>query len=80
MKVWENISFVKLPNKVNFREIHLSICFFVVVLLLLQNRIVKSMLWVKPEDRPEASQLKVDLEECSRTLELKKIERDSKTV
>ncbi|XP_044070943.1 interferon-induced, double-stranded RNA-activated protein kinase-like isoform X3 [Siniperca chuatsi] len=47
----------------------------------LENRIIKSMLCVKPEDRPEASKLKTDLEECSRTLTtLKDMRRDNKTV
>ncbi|XP_070771788.1 interferon-induced, double-stranded RNA-activated protein kinase isoform X2 [Enoplosus armatus] len=47
----------------------------------LEVRIIKSMLCGKPEDRPEASKLKMDLEECSRTLKTAKdMARESKTV
>ncbi|XP_029306063.1 uncharacterized protein LOC115020250 [Cottoperca gobio] len=46
----------------------------------LENKIIQSMLCVKPEDRPEASKLKMDLEECTRTLTmLKDMCRDGKT-
>uniref|UniRef100_A0A8C4IKR0 Interferon-induced, double-stranded RNA-activated protein kinase n=1 Tax=Dicentrarchus labrax TaxID=13489 RepID=A0A8C4IKR0_DICLA len=48
---------------------------------LLQNQIIKSMLCENPEDRPEASKLKMDLEEYTRTLLMHKdMCRDSKTV
>uniref|UniRef100_A0A8C5GB27 non-specific serine/threonine protein kinase n=1 Tax=Gouania willdenowi TaxID=441366 RepID=A0A8C5GB27_GOUWI len=33
-----------------------------------ESQIIKSMLCLKPEERPEASKLKKDLEECQRTL------------
>ncbi|XP_068581168.1 interferon-induced, double-stranded RNA-activated protein kinase isoform X2 [Cebidichthys violaceus] len=47
----------------------------------LEIKIIKSMLSEKPEDRPEASKLKMDLEECSRTYTmLKDMRRDSRTV
>ncbi|KAK9541773.1 hypothetical protein VZT92_001793 [Zoarces viviparus] len=47
----------------------------------LEIKIIKSMLSEKPEDRPEASKLKTDLEECSQTLTmLKDVRRDSRTV
>ncbi|XP_045926974.1 interferon-induced, double-stranded RNA-activated protein kinase-like isoform X3 [Micropterus dolomieu] len=47
----------------------------------LEDRIIKSTLCMKPEDRPEASKLKMDLEECSHTLKtLKEMRRDSRTV
>lgn len=36
---------------------------------------IKPMLCVKPEDRPEARDLKTDLEECTRRLNTQKIER-----
>ncbi|XP_035519376.1 interferon-induced, double-stranded RNA-activated protein kinase [Morone saxatilis] len=42
-----------------------------------ENQIIKSMLCVKPEDRPEASKLKMDLEEYTCALLMHK---DSKTV
>ncbi|XP_039995862.1 interferon-induced, double-stranded RNA-activated protein kinase isoform X2 [Xiphias gladius] len=43
-----------------------------------ENHIIKSMLRVKPEDRPEASKLKRDLEECTHTLRtLKNMQRDT---
>ncbi|GAA6213995.1 uncharacterized protein LOC108885818 [Lates japonicus] len=46
-----------------------------------ENHIIKSTLCVKPEDRPEASKLKKDLEECAHALqELKNMHRDSRTV
>ncbi|XP_054456187.1 interferon-induced, double-stranded RNA-activated protein kinase [Anoplopoma fimbria] len=48
--------------------------------LQLENQIIKSMLCANPEDRPEASKLKKDLEECSRTLTmLKDTQRESRT-
>uniref|UniRef100_A0A8C9XL58 non-specific serine/threonine protein kinase n=1 Tax=Sander lucioperca TaxID=283035 RepID=A0A8C9XL58_SANLU len=47
----------------------------------LETKIIKSMLCEKPEDRPEASKLKMDLEECTRTLTMfKDMCRDSRTV
>uniref|UniRef100_A0AAQ5Z625 non-specific serine/threonine protein kinase n=1 Tax=Amphiprion ocellaris TaxID=80972 RepID=A0AAQ5Z625_AMPOC len=46
-----------------------------------ESQIIKSMLCVNPEDRPEASKLKTDMEECKRSLVMpKKIQRDSHTV
>ncbi|KAM8858712.1 uncharacterized protein AB9W97_019141 [Spinachia spinachia] len=45
---------------------------------IMEVKIIKSMLSKKPEDRPEASQLKMDLEECSQTL--KDTHRVSRTV
>ncbi|XP_056250693.1 interferon-induced, double-stranded RNA-activated protein kinase isoform X1 [Seriola aureovittata] len=46
-----------------------------------ENQIIKSMLHVKPEERPEASKLKSDLEEYGHVLhELKNMQRDSKSV
>ncbi|CAK6951764.1 LOW QUALITY PROTEIN: uncharacterized protein LOC128372549 [Scomber scombrus] len=46
-----------------------------------ESQIIKSMLCMKPEDRPEASKLKTDLEEyLHTTLMLKNMLRDSKTV
>ncbi|XP_059215936.1 interferon-induced, double-stranded RNA-activated protein kinase [Centropristis striata] len=46
----------------------------------LEYKIIKSMLCAKPEDRPEATKLKVDLEEFTRTLiMLKEAQRNSKT-
>ncbi|XP_062422584.1 interferon-induced, double-stranded RNA-activated protein kinase [Pungitius pungitius] len=48
---------------------------------ILEVKIIKSMLSAKPEDRPEASQLQMDLEECSQTLKrLKDTRCDSRTV
>ncbi|XP_039638994.1 interferon-induced, double-stranded RNA-activated protein kinase-like isoform X3 [Perca fluviatilis] len=45
------------------------------------TKIIKSMLCAKPEDRPEASKLKMDLEECTRTLTMfKDMRRDNRTV
>ncbi|XP_041803758.1 interferon-induced, double-stranded RNA-activated protein kinase-like [Chelmon rostratus] len=47
----------------------------------IENQIIKSMLYVNPEDRPEASKVKLDLEDYTQTLlTLKDIRRDSKTV
>ncbi|XP_068424343.1 interferon-induced, double-stranded RNA-activated protein kinase [Clinocottus analis] len=47
----------------------------------MEMKIIKSMLSQKPEDRPEASKLKTDLEECSQTLTmLKDMRRNSRTV
>ncbi|XP_078129318.1 interferon-induced, double-stranded RNA-activated protein kinase-like isoform X2 [Sander vitreus] len=47
----------------------------------LETKIIKSMLCEKPEDRPEASKLKTDLEESTRTLTMfKDMCRDSRTV
>ncbi|XP_073337786.1 interferon-induced, double-stranded RNA-activated protein kinase isoform X2 [Pagrus major] len=46
----------------------------------LENQIIKSMLCAKPEERPEASKLKMDLEECTRALALRNMPRDSKSV
>ncbi|KAM6923189.1 interferon-induced, double-stranded RNA-activated protein kinase [Lycodopsis pacificus] len=47
----------------------------------LEIKIIKSMLSEKPEDRPEASKLKMDLEECSQTLTmLKDMRHESRTV
>ncbi|XP_040905187.1 interferon-induced, double-stranded RNA-activated protein kinase [Toxotes jaculatrix] len=46
-----------------------------------ENQIIKSLLRVKPEDRPEASKLKKDLEDLSDTLTTSKaMSRDSRTV
>ncbi|XP_039638993.1 interferon-induced, double-stranded RNA-activated protein kinase-like isoform X2 [Perca fluviatilis] len=46
-----------------------------------ETKIIKSMLCAKPEDRPEASKLKMDLEECTRTLTMfKDMRRDNRTV
>ncbi|XP_074502686.1 interferon-induced, double-stranded RNA-activated protein kinase-like isoform X2 [Sebastes fasciatus] len=46
-----------------------------------ENQIIKSMLCAKPEDRPEASKIKMELEERTRTLTmLKDMQRYSKTV
>ncbi|XP_037637686.1 interferon-induced, double-stranded RNA-activated protein kinase-like isoform X2 [Sebastes umbrosus] len=46
-----------------------------------ENQIIKSMLCAKPEDRPEASKIKTELEERTRTLTmLKDMQRYSKTV
>ncbi|KAM6997179.1 interferon-induced, double-stranded RNA-activated protein kinase isoform 2-T2 [Tautogolabrus adspersus] len=46
----------------------------------LESQIIKSMLCVKPEERPEASRLKSDLEDCSRILTaLKESRWDNKT-
>ncbi|XP_070697060.1 interferon-induced, double-stranded RNA-activated protein kinase-like isoform X2 [Pempheris klunzingeri] len=45
----------------------------------LENQTIKSMLCVKPEDRPEASKLKTDLEEYARTLALKNTHHVSKS-
>ncbi|XP_034537514.1 interferon-induced, double-stranded RNA-activated protein kinase isoform X2 [Notolabrus celidotus] len=46
----------------------------------LESQIIKSMLSVKPEDRPEASQLKTELEEGSRILTARKdAHRDNRT-
>uniref|UniRef100_A0A671VIY4 non-specific serine/threonine protein kinase n=1 Tax=Sparus aurata TaxID=8175 RepID=A0A671VIY4_SPAAU len=46
----------------------------------LENQIIKSMLCPKPEERPEASKLKMDLEECTRALMLRNVHRDSASV
>ncbi|TMS04219.1 Interferon-induced, double-stranded RNA-activated protein kinase [Larimichthys crocea] len=47
----------------------------------LENHIIRSMLCVKPEDRPEASNLKLELEDCScKLMMLKDLRRESKTV
>ncbi|XP_028458540.1 interferon-induced, double-stranded RNA-activated protein kinase [Perca flavescens] len=47
----------------------------------LETKIIKSMLCANPEDRPEASKLKVDLEECTPTITMfKDMRRDSRTV
>ncbi|KAM8738325.1 interferon-induced, double-stranded RNA-activated protein kinase [Acanthopagrus schlegelii] len=46
----------------------------------LENQIIKSMLCPKPEERPEASKLKMDLEECTRALTLRNVHRDSASV
>ncbi|XP_060895373.1 interferon-induced, double-stranded RNA-activated protein kinase [Labrus mixtus] len=46
----------------------------------LESQVIKSMLCVKPDERPEASRLKSDLEECSRILTaLKESRCDNKT-
>ncbi|XP_076599677.1 interferon-induced, double-stranded RNA-activated protein kinase [Chaetodon auriga] len=46
-----------------------------------ENQIIKPMLCVKPEERPEASKLKLDFEEYARMLVLRKdMCRDSRTV
>ncbi|KAL7384317.1 hypothetical protein ABVT39_028016 [Epinephelus coioides] len=46
----------------------------------LESQIIKSMLCVKPDDRPEASKVKTDLEECASTLtKLKDMRRDNRT-
>ncbi|XP_032397476.1 interferon-induced, double-stranded RNA-activated protein kinase isoform X3 [Etheostoma spectabile] len=45
------------------------------------TKIIKSMLCGKPEDRPEASKLKKDLEECTRTYTMfKDMRRNNRTV
>ncbi|XP_032397475.1 interferon-induced, double-stranded RNA-activated protein kinase isoform X2 [Etheostoma spectabile] len=47
----------------------------------LETKIIKSMLCGKPEDRPEASKLKKDLEECTRTYTMfKDMRRNNRTV
>ncbi|XP_040034280.2 interferon-induced, double-stranded RNA-activated protein kinase [Gasterosteus aculeatus] len=47
---------------------------------ILEVKVIKSMLSANPEDRPEASQLKMHLEECSQTLRgLKDTRRESRT-
>lgn len=49
--------------------------------VLLQSQIIRSMLSMKPEDRPEASELKNDVEECKRLfMQLKNMKRQSNTV
>nr|XP_020453844.1 interferon-induced, double-stranded RNA-activated protein kinase-like [Monopterus albus] len=46
-----------------------------------ENQIIKSMLHVKPEDRPEASKVKRELDECANALQmLKNKDRESRTV
>nr|XP_033469730.1 serine/threonine-protein kinase par-1-like [Epinephelus lanceolatus] len=46
----------------------------------LESQIIKSMLCAKPDDRPEASKVKTDLEECASTLtKLKDMRRDNRT-
>ncbi|XP_030603718.1 interferon-induced, double-stranded RNA-activated protein kinase isoform X2 [Archocentrus centrarchus] len=46
-----------------------------------ESQIIRSMLSMKPEDRPEASKLKIELEECKRSfMLLKNMQRESKTV
>ncbi|XP_013861386.1 interferon-induced, double-stranded RNA-activated protein kinase [Austrofundulus limnaeus] len=46
-----------------------------------ESQIIKSMLCFKPEERPEASKIKSDLEEHKRSLEaLKMLQRDRQTV
>lgn len=63
---------------IDIMEITVAVLF---VFFLFQNQIIKSMLCVKPEDRPEASKLKMDLEECARILTMhKNMHHDNKTV
>uniref|UniRef100_A0A3Q4N2L9 non-specific serine/threonine protein kinase n=1 Tax=Neolamprologus brichardi TaxID=32507 RepID=A0A3Q4N2L9_NEOBR len=46
-----------------------------------ESQIIRSMLSMKPEDRPEASKLKSDVEECKRLfMQLKNMKRQSNTV
>lgn len=53
----------------------------VLFVVMLQRQIIKSALCVKPEDRPEATKLKTDLEEYTHTfMMLKNTSRDSRTV
>ena len=40
---------------------------FIYLFLSLQSQIIKSMLSLKPEERPEAGKLKKDIEECTHT-------------
>lgn len=55
--------------------------FVFVLFFLFQSQMIKSMLCANPEDRPEASKLKMDLEQwkCSFT-KLKTMQCDSNTV
>lgn len=51
------------------------------VVVVLQSQIIKSMLCVKSEDRPEASKVKTELEEYAHALSAQKnMHRDSKSV
>uniref|UniRef100_A0A3Q3IT91 Eukaryotic translation initiation factor 2-alpha kinase 2 n=1 Tax=Monopterus albus TaxID=43700 RepID=A0A3Q3IT91_MONAL len=59
----------------------LNIITFSNFVVSLQNQIIKSMLHVKPEDRPEASKVKRELDECANALQmLKNKDRESRTV
>lgn len=65
--IWEDARNQKLPQKFSYNFPH-------------ESQIIKSMLCVNPEDRPEASKLKMDFEECTRTLEtLKETRRAIRT-
>uniref|UniRef100_A0AAQ5YYQ0 non-specific serine/threonine protein kinase n=1 Tax=Amphiprion ocellaris TaxID=80972 RepID=A0AAQ5YYQ0_AMPOC len=67
-RIWEDVRNQKLPEGFS-HHFHQ------------ESQIIKSMLCVNPEDRPEASKLKTDMEECKRSLVMpKKIQRDSHTV
>ncbi|KAK2824094.1 hypothetical protein Q5P01_021269 [Channa striata] len=67
-KVWTDVRRQKFPE---------GFCFD----FLEEHRIIKSMLSAKPEDRPEASQLVVNLDECKLILSCKDtVHRDCKTV
>ncbi|XP_051285238.1 interferon-induced, double-stranded RNA-activated protein kinase isoform X2 [Dicentrarchus labrax] len=66
--IWEDVRNRKPPQGFSYNFCH-------------ENQIIKSMLCENPEDRPEASKLKMDLEEYTRTLLMHKdMCRDSKTV
>ncbi|XP_022046975.2 interferon-induced, double-stranded RNA-activated protein kinase [Acanthochromis polyacanthus] len=68
LAIWEDVRNQKLPEGFShhFQQ---------------ESQIIKSMLCVKPEDRPEASKLKTDLEECKQSLVMpEKIQRDSHSV
>uniref|UniRef100_A0A3Q3VR66 non-specific serine/threonine protein kinase n=1 Tax=Mola mola TaxID=94237 RepID=A0A3Q3VR66_MOLML len=65
-KIWEDIRNQKTPQGFvsNFQ---------------IENRIIKSMLCAKPEDRPEASKIQAELEECTHALSPKNSFCKSKT-
>ncbi|XP_049895721.1 interferon-induced, double-stranded RNA-activated protein kinase-like, partial [Epinephelus moara] len=65
-KIWDDARSQKLPEEFSqtFPE---------------EDQIIKSMLCGKPEDRPEASQLKAKLEELTQTLNAQNMSRENAT-
>ncbi|CAI5653683.1 unnamed protein product [Oreochromis niloticus] len=67
-KIWEDIRSQKFPQEfsVTFPQ---------------EMKIIQSMLCAKPEDRPEAKQLKAELEKCTQTSSVKKnMHQENRTV